>query len=69
MTGGSGDHLQSGQGSRGVFSGTLLNLRHPSSAALTCSVALGKVPASLNLGPGHKVGTIVVPTSLCYQDS
>lgn len=43
---------------------TLLNLRHPSSAVLTCCVASGKALTSLNFSPIYKVGTVLIPISL-----
>lgn len=46
---------------------TLLNLKHPSSAVLTCCVASGEALTSLNLSPVYKVGTVVVPISLCCE--
>lgn len=48
---------------------TLLNLKHPSSAVLTCCVASGKALTSLSLGPIYKVGAVRVPISLCCQDN
>lgn len=49
--------------------GTLLNLKRHSSADLTSCVASDKVLASLNLSIIYKVGTAIVPTSLCWQDN
>lgn len=43
---------------------TLLNLKHPSSAVLTCCVASGKALTSLNLSSIYKVGTVLIPISL-----